>query len=239
MKKNMNKKISILLPCLNEEVTLEQCIIKIKKVMNESKYKNDYYILVCDNGSVDNSINICKKLKIDYVIENNKGYGSTLINGINKAKSEYLVMLDSDLSYDINDIPLFINYLDEGYDFVIGNRFLKKMDKKSMSLSHKIGVRFLSNYANFLFHTNAKDFHCGLRAFKKNKIIECDLKTKGFEFASEMVISAKTHKLKIKEIPTKLYKDKRGKKSHLRTIRDGFRHLHLINKMKIEYIFKK
>ena len=118
-----NKKIvTILLPCLNEEKTLEECIIKIKKNMNKSKYKDKYTILVCDKNSTDNSINICKKNKVNYTICKEKGYGATLRNGIKRATTEYLVMLDADCSYDEKDIPKMLDKLPE-YDLVIGNRF--------------------------------------------------------------------------------------------------------------------
>lgn len=126
----MKKIVSILLPCLNEEETLDTCIKRIKKSMKKCKYKNSYELLVCDNGSTDNSIKICKKNKVEYTICDNKGYGNTLLNGINISSSKYLVMLDSDLSYDEKDIPVFIDKLEDGYDFVIGNRFKGTIEKK-------------------------------------------------------------------------------------------------------------
>ncbi len=227
-------KITILLPCLNEEKTLLDCVKRIQKTMDDSIYKKNYHILVCDNNSTDDSIKICKKNKIPYTICEEKGYGATLLNGIHKAQSDYLVMLDADCSYDERDIPKLIQEFEKGYDFAIGNRFLGKIEDKAMPFSHSIGSRFLTEYANFLFHIPAHDYHCGLRAFKKDKIIECNLETPGFEFASEMLIKAKIHHLKIKEIPTNLFKDKRGRKPHLKTIRDGFRHLHLIHKLKFQ-----
>lgn len=226
------KLITILLPCLNEEQTLLECINNIKKSMNKSKYKDKYNILVCDNNSTDNSIKICIDNKIDYVICKEKGYGATLRNGINKAESDYIVMLDSDCSYDEKDIPKLINKLEEGYDLVIGNRFKGTIEKKAMPKSHSIGSRTLTKYANILFHTKTNDYHCGLRAFKRETLLKCNLITSGFEFASEMIIKAKINKLKITEIPTNLYKDKRNKKPHLKAIKDGIRHLALINKLK-------
>ena len=227
-------KTTILLPCLNEEKTLLSCIQKIQKTMNKSKYKKDYEILICDNNSTDHSISICKKNKIPYTICKEKGYGATLRNGINKSKSDYIVMLDCDESYDETDIPKMIDKLEEGYDFVIGNRFKGTIEKKAMPLSHSIGSRILTEYANVLFHTKSHDYHCGLRAFKRKEILKCDLNTKGFEFASEMVIKAKIKKLKMYEMSTNLFEDKRDRKPHLKTIRDGFRHLHLINTLKFQ-----
>lgn len=226
------KDVSILLPCLNEEYTLEKCIKNIKKVMNNSKYS--YEILLCDNNSTDNSINIAKKNKIKYCIEEKKGYGNTLKNGISNANGKYIVMLDCDLSYDENDILKFISFLEQGYELVIGNRFKGKIDKNAMPFIHKIGSKMLSIYSNFLFKNDIKDYHCGLRAFKKDSIINLNLCSQGMEFASEMIIKAKIHHLKSKNINTNYYKDQRNRKSHLRTFRDGFRHLNLINKLKFD-----
>jgi len=224
------KDVTILLPCLNEDVTLDKCIKQIKKVMDKSKYK--YEILVCDNNSIDDSINIAKKNKVKYIVEEKKGYGNTLINGINNSNSKYIVMLDSDLSYDEKDIPLFIKELENGYDLVIGNRFGGKIEKRAMPLSHKIGSRLLSKYSNLLFKNKVKDYHCGLRSFRKEAVEKLDLESSGMEFATEMIIKAKINKLKIKNINTNYYKDKRTRKPHLRTIRDGVRHFNLINKLK-------
>ena len=228
-------KITVLLPCLNEEKTLLTCVKRIQKTMDSSIYKKQYSILVCDNNSTDDSVKICKKNKIPYTICKEKGYGATLLNGIEKADSEYLVMLDADCSYDDRDIPKLIDELENGYDFAIGNRFLGKIENNAMPFYHSIGSRILTEYANFLFRVPAHDYHCGLRAFKRDKILECHLVSPGFEFASEMLIKAKLHHLKIKEIPTNLFKDKRNRKPHLKTIRDGFRHLHLINQIKFQY----
>ncbi len=227
--------VTIILPCLNEDKTLLKCVTKIKKVMNKSSYAKKYSILVCDNGSTDKSIEICKKHKIDYIIEENKGYGNALIAGIKKAKTKYVVMLDSDLSYNEKDIPRFISELENGSDLVVGNRFKGGIKEKAMPLSHKIGSSFLTKYANSLFYTRIHDFHCGIRAFDQKKMIDTGIKSPGFEFASEMIIRAKIKKLKISEIDTVLSKDGRNKKSHLRTIRDGIRHLREINKLKFEH----
>ncbi|HPZ23610.1 MAG TPA: glycosyltransferase family 2 protein [Bacilli bacterium] len=224
--------LTILLPCLNEENTLDKCIKDIHKVMDKSRIP--FSILLCDNNSNDSSIEIAKLNKTNYVIEQEKGYGSTLINGINNVHTKYAIMLDCDSSYDVNDIPLIYNELKNGYDLVIGNRFKGIIEKSAMPLSHKIGSKILTEYANLLFKTKAHDFHCGLRGFDVEKIKSCNLKSKGMEFASEMIIKAKLNKLNIKEIKTNYYKDLRGKKGHLKTFRDGFRHLHLINSLKFE-----
>ena len=235
------KTIDILLPCYNEGKTLKECIKRIRKIMDKEKYL--YNIILCDNYSSDNSRDIAKKEKCDVLIEKEKGYGATLLNGINNSKVDYIVMLDSDLSYNEKHIPELIKCLDEGYDLAIGNRFKGNIEKGAMPFSHRHGSRFLTGYANLLFRTPCHDFHCGLRAFKRKSILKCNLNSKGFEFASEMVIKAKINKLKIKEIPTDLFVDGREGKSHLRTIRDGLRHFGLITKLKFnqssvfKYIF--
>lgn len=228
----MKKSVDILLPCYNEQHVLKECIQRIKKVIKKDQRFN-YSIVVCDNNSKDKSYEIAKKYA-NVIVEKEKGYGATLLNGINSSKADYIVMLDCDLSYDETDIPKFVEELDNGYDFVIGNRYKGGMEKGAMSWSHKIGVKFLTEYANLLFHTNSHDYHSGLRAFKRKEILKCELNSSGFEFASEMVIKAKLSGLKMKEVPTKLFCDGREGKSHLRTIRDGFRHLNLINKIKFQ-----
>ena len=229
----MGKEIAtVLLPCLNEERTLLKCCNEIKKVLDKSKYKNKYKILVCDNGSTDKSVSICKKNKIDYIIEKHPGYGNAILAGIKAAKTKYVVMLDCDLSYDAKDIPEFISELEAGNDMVVGNRFHGTIEEGAMPLSHRIGSRILTKYANILFRTHIKDFHCGIRSFDRKKLLKTGLEAPGFEFASEMIIRAKTNKLKLKEIKTNLFKDGRNRKPHLRTIRDGFRHLHKINFLK-------
>jgi glycosyltransferase involved in cell wall biosynthesis len=202
--------------------------------MQKSKYKNDYKILVCDNGSMDGSIELYKKHKIDFIIEEKKGYGNATLAGLNHSDSKYVVMLDADLSYNEKDIPRFIEELEKGYDLINGNRFLGKIEKNAMPVSHKIGSRLLNFYANLLFRTRMHDFHCGLKAFDRKKVLDSGVKTPGFEFASEIIIRAKLKKLKMKEISTNLFKDGRDKKPHLRTFRDGFRHLFTITKIKFE-----
>ena len=142
-------------------------------------------------------------------------------------------MGDSDRSYDFSNLDEFIKGLRDGYSLVVGNRFKGGIEKGAMTISHKIGGRFLSIFANFFFHTPVKDYHCGLRAYNKESIQNLNLMQGGMEYASEMIIKAKINDLKILEVPTRLRKDLRGKKSHMRTIRDGFRHVILISNLAI------
>lgn len=146
-------------------------------------------------------------------------------------------MGDCDGSYNFSDLDAFVKGVRDGYDLVVGNRYKGGIEKGAMSLSHIIGVKLLSGFTNMLFHTPVKDFHCGLRAYNKEKIKQINLIQTGMEYASEMIIKAKINNLKILEVPTNLRKDLRDKKSHLRTIRDGFRHLFLIISLFFENIY--
>ncbi|MBQ4030461.1 MAG: glycosyltransferase family 2 protein [Bacilli bacterium] len=226
------KKVDILLPCYNEEKVIGECIDRIKKVIKKDK-KYDYSIVVCDNNSNDNSYKIASK-KAKVLVEKERGYGATINNGIKNSTADYIITLDCDLSYDETDIPMFIEELDKGYDVVIGNRYKGGIQKGAMSLSHKIGVVFLTEYANLLFHTKSHDFHCGIRAFRRDAINKCNIESKEFTWTTEMTIKAKLNKLKIKEVPTKLFPDGRDRKSYLRTFRDGSQAFHLTNKLKFE-----
>lgn len=222
---------TFILPCLNEEKTLEHCIKEIQKCIKDKNLNAE--ILVSDNNSTDNSVKIAKKNGARIVICKEKGYGAALINGTKHAYGKYCIMGDSDGSYDFYNIDNFLNNLNNGYDLVIGNRFKGGIEKGAMPLSHKIGVKFLSGFANLFFHTPIKDYHCGLRAYKTQSINNLNLSHLGMEYASEMIIIAKINLIKMIEVPTTLKKDLRDRKPHLKTIRDGFRHLNLILKLSI------
>ena len=224
------KSVTVLLPCLNEEKTLNNCLKEIKKFIKKLDYK--FEILVCDNNSTDKSQEICKKNRVKYVVEEKKGYGNTLINGINFCKTDYAVMLDCDMSYDITNIKVMLDYLEQGYDLVVGNRGEGKIEKGATPFSHKIGNKFITGIGNFLFHTKIKDYNCGIRAFKVDIIRKLNLECSGMEFASEMIVKAKINKLKMIETPANLRKDGRDGKGNLKVFRDGFRHLGTILKIK-------
>ena len=220
--------VTILMPALNEENTIEICINKAFKFFKE--YKINGEVLISDNGSTDNTLNIIKKTKARVINTKIKGYGSALINGIKNAKGKYIIMCDSDDSYDLDNLYPFYENLKEGYDLVMGNRYKGGFEKGAMSISHYLGVKFLTWFGNILYGTRLGDYHCGLRAFKKEKINKLDLECTGMEFASEIILKCKKAKYKIMEIPTRLYKDGRNHKSHIRTIRDGFRHIYCLIK---------
>lgn len=216
-------KLTILLPVLNEEQTLGICIEKAKRFINKNNIKAE--ILISDNNSIDNSYKIATDMGARVTHVKEKGYGSTLIHGIKQAKGKYVIMADADDSYDLEHLELFIQKLDEGYDFVIGNRFKGGIEKGAMPFLHKIGVPFLSLIGRIVCGSKIRDFHCGIRGFNRDAILKLNLECPGMEFASEMIVKAEKSRLKIVEIPTTLKKDGRNRKPHLKTFRDGWKHL--------------
>ncbi len=219
--------LTILMPCLNEERTLETCIKKAQRYLKESNIKGE--VLIADNGSTDNSVKIAKKNKARVIHVPIKGYGSALISGIKESYGKYIIMGDCDDSYDFLHLDAFVAKLKEGYELVMGNRFEGGIEKGAMPFLHKyIGNPVLSFLGRLLYNSKIKDFHCGLRGFNKEKILELNLQCPGMEFASEMVVKAEIHKLKIAQVPTTLKKDGRNCKPHLNTFRDGYRHLRFL-----------
>ena len=218
------KKISVVLPCLNEENNM-------KTVVEEIRTIKDYEIeiVIIDNGSIDNSVLLAKKLGCVVYEEPKKGYGNALRLGNIMCKNEFVIMADCDSTYDLSNLKEFIEPLEKGYDIVVGNRF-KGLKKGSMNLLHYFGNIFLSSLANLFFKTPIKDFHCGIRSFKKSKISKLEFKTTGMEYATEMIVLAKCNGLNMLEIPTILRKAKYERKNHLKPFRDGFRHLKVIFK---------
>lgn len=216
--------LTILMPCLNEELTLETCIKKAQKFLDKNKINGE--ILIADNGSTDKSIEIAKKNKARVINVQEKGYGSALIAGTKHAYGKYVIMGDSDDSYDFLHLEEFINKLREGYDLVIGNRFAGGIEKGAMPFLHKyVGNPILSFLGRLFYNSKIKDFHCGLRGYNKEKILELNLSCQGMEYASEMIVKSEINKLKIAQVPTTLKKDGRNRKPHLRTFHDGWRHL--------------
>lgn len=217
-----NPQLSIILPCLNEEQALGACLEKIKKVIQESNL--DAEIIVVDNGSTDNSCKIAEEFQVRLVQEKERGYGTAYLKGFAAAQGKYLFLADSDGSYDFNEIPRFIGELKKGCDFVIGNRFKGQIEKGAMAFYRRyIGNPILSGILRLFFRTKIHDAHCGMRTLTKEALEKLDLKTKGMEFASEMVIMACKNNLKIKELPINYYQ--RKGESKLKSFADGWRHL--------------
>lgn len=214
--------LTILMPCLDEERTIKICIDKAFKFIDDNNIKGE--VLVVDNGSSDGSVKIIKKSRARLLKVKRRGYGSALINGIKAAHGKYIIMCDSDDSYDLDNLYPFLEKLREGNDLVMGNRYCY-IEKGAMSLSHYLGVKFLSFLGNIIYKTKLHDYHCGLRGFDKNKIVKLNLECLGMDFASEIIIKSQKAGYKIVEIPTKLFKDGRERRSHLNTVRDGIRHV--------------
>lgn len=217
-----NPELSVILPCLNEEQALGSCINAVKKIIEENHLEAE--IIVVDNGSTDNSREIAKEKGVILACEKERGYGSAYLKGFEIAKGKYLFLADSDGSYDFNEIAAFAACLKEGYDFVIGDRFKGKIERGAMPCSHKyIGNPLLSGISRLFFKTKIHDVHCGMRAITKEALLKLGLKTKGMEFASEMVVMAGKKRLRIKELPINYYK--RKGESKLKSFADGWRHL--------------
>jgi glycosyltransferase involved in cell wall biosynthesis len=220
-------KLSIVMPCLNEVKTLGVCISKAQSFIRRTGIDGE--IIIADNGSTDGSIEIAKNAGAMVVNVTDRGYGAALMAGFRAANGTYVVMGDSDDSYDFENLDNFIYELDEGADMVIGNRFAGGIEPGAMPWHHKyLGNPVLSFLGRSLFPSPVRDFHCGLRAFKREKILQLGLVSPGMEFASEMIVRSTLAKHKIVEVPTILRKDGRGRPPHLRSFRDGWRHLRFL-----------
>jgi glycosyltransferase involved in cell wall biosynthesis len=214
--------VSVVLPCLNEEETLGACIKKIKQVFLRENIKGE--IIVSDNGSSDRSLEIAGSEGIVLVTETRRGYGAAYLRGLKEAKGKYIVIGDSDNTYDFYDIPEFLKHLKNGYDFVIGSRFKGAIKKGAMSWSHRyIGNPILSGLCRLFFRTKLSDIHCGMRAFTYEAYRKMHLRALGMEFATEMVVSAMRNNLKIYEIPIDYYP--RKGESKLIPLADAWRHI--------------
>jgi len=219
--------LTILMPCLNEELTLGICIKKAKKSLEENNIRGE--IVIGDNGSTDRSIEIAESLGARVVHVPEKGYGSALIGGINAAKGKYVIMGDSDDSYDFSRLMLHVEKLREGYDLVMGNRFKGGIEKGAMPFLHRyLGNPVLTFVGRLFFNTSIRDFHCGLRGFNRERMASINLECPGMEFASEMVVKSLLNDFKITEVPTTLSKDGRDRPPHLNTWTDGWRHLRFL-----------
>jgi len=216
--------LSIIMPCLNEAETLAACIQKARKFIAANNINGE--IVVGDNGSTDGSIQIAVDEGARIVHISEKGYGVTLMGAITAARGTYVIMGDSDNSYDFEHLGLFLEKLRAGYDLVVGNRFKGEIKNGAMPFMHKyLGNPVLSLVGRVFFDIPLGDFHCGLRGFNREAILGIHLITPGMEFASEMIVKAALCHLKITEVPTVLWPDGRSRPSHLRPWLDGWRHL--------------
>ncbi len=216
--------ITILMPCLNEEGTIGICIEKARSFLEKSKTSGE--ILIADNGSNDASVKIAREKSARVITVAPRGYGSALVAGSKAAKGRYVIIGDCDDSYDFEQLEPFVLKLREGYDLVIGNRFLGRIEDGAMPWLHRyIGNPLLSFIGRLLFSCRIGDFHCGLRGYNRESIDKLNLHTVGMEYASEMVVMAKLNGLKMAEVPIVYKKDGRTGPSHLRSFRDGWRHM--------------
>ena len=216
--------LTILMPCLNEAETLAICIDKACGYLERSGVIGE--VLIADNGSTDGSQLIAEAHGARVVAIPERGYGAALIGGIHAARGRFVIMGDADDSYDFQNLDQMIERLRQGDDLVMGNRFKGGIMKGAMPFLHKyLGNPVLSSLGRLLFRIPVGDFHCGLRGFSRESMLRLRLKSSGMEFASEMVVKAALHKLTLTEVPTVLSKDGRSRPPHLKTWRDGWRHL--------------
>jgi glycosyltransferase involved in cell wall biosynthesis len=219
--------LSIVMPCLNEAETLSSCISQAQRFMTEFGINGE--VVIADNGSNDGSQEIAFNMGARVIEIPIGGYGAALMGGIQGAQGTYVAIGDADDSYDFASLGPFIESLRNGSDLVMGNRFAGGIGPGAMPWLHRyIGNPILSSIGRLFFRVKIRDFHCGLRAFRRDSILSLNLRTTGMEFASEMVVRAALENLKIVEIPTSLRKDGRTRKPHLRSFRDGWRHLRFL-----------
>ncbi len=216
--------LSVVMPCLNEAETLAICISKALKAFESAGIAGE--VVVADNGSTDGSQAIAERLGARVVAIAAKGYGHALMGGIAAARGRFIVMGDSDDSYDFGHLPRFLEQLRKGSDLVMGNRFRGGIAPNAMPISHRyLGNPGLTALGRLFFGSPCGDFYCGLRGFSKVAYEKLDLRTTGMEFATEMVVKATLMQMKIAEVPTTLSPDGRSRPPHLRTWRDGWRTL--------------
>jgi glycosyltransferase involved in cell wall biosynthesis len=229
--------LSILMPCLNEARTLAACIKRAQLFLKEHGVSGE--VIVADNGSTDGSIEVAEKLDARVVRVPVRGYGAALAAGIEAARGEYIIMGDSDESYDFSALSPFVEKLREGYDLVMGNRFRGGIAPGAMPPMHRyFGNPLLTAVGRLFFSCKESgDFYCGLRGFRKKAIQALELQSCGMEFALEMVIKAQMHGLRMTEVPTTLSPDGRDRAPHLRRYRDGWRSLRFYLLMSPRWFF--
>jgi glycosyltransferase involved in cell wall biosynthesis len=219
--------LTILMPCLNEAETLETCVIKARKFLESRGIRGE--VLIADNGSTDGSQAIAERSGARVVPIPHRGYGAALLGGIQAARGEYIIMGDADDSYDFTALDPFVEKLRAGFELVMGNRFLGGIKPNAMPPLHRyLGNPVLTWIGRVLFRSPSGDFHCGLRGFRRDSVLSLALTSPGMEFASEMVVKSTLHKLRITEVPTTLSPDGRSRPPHLRSWRDGWRHLRFL-----------
>ena len=220
--KSDNVEVSVVMPCLNEEEAIGLCIEKAFRALGQNGIRGE--VVVADNGSTDDSVRIAKSLGARVVHEPVAGYGSAYMRGFAEARGKYIVMGDSDNTYNFSQLDGFLEPLQNGYDFVMGSRLKGTIYPGAMPWLHRyVGVPILTSILNLFFRINVSDAHCGMRSFTKEAYEKMGLQTTGMEFASEMIIKAARAGLKVTEVPINYYP--RVGESKLHSFRDGWRHL--------------
>jgi glycosyltransferase involved in cell wall biosynthesis len=216
--------VSVVIPCLNEVENIEQCVELALSTLELASIAGE--VVVADNGSEDGSAELAELAGARVVREPRRGYGSAYLAGFAAAQGTYIVMADADLTYDFAEIPRFLAELQDGADMIVGDR-MKNIHPGAMPWHHRyIGNPLLSRFLNLLFHTGVSDAHCGMRAFRRDRLGVLELRTTGMEFASEMVIRAAKAKLVVRELPIEYHP--RGGESKLSSFRDGWRHVRFL-----------
>ena len=219
--------LSVVMPCLDEAETLGGCIEKVQNVFRD--HRIDGEIIVADNGSTDGSSAIARRMGARLISIKEKGYGNALRHGIELSRGRYVITGDADASHDLSQIPLFLAKLREGYDLVIGNRFKGTIQAGAMPPLHRyLGTPVLTQLGKLLFRSPCGDQQCGFRGFSRAAFSRMNLRSTGMEFASEVVMKASCLRLRITEVPTTQFPAGRHRPPHLRTWRDGWRHLRLM-----------
>lgn len=227
MDKKSSLELTVLMPCLNEAETLAICIDKAQAFLKGSGIQGE--VLIADNGSTDGSIGIADRHGARVVHVSIRGYGAALSHGIADARGKFVIMGDSDDSYDFSKLAPFVEKLRQGFDVVMGNRFKGGIAPGAMPFLHRyLGNPVLSFVGRLFFSIPVRDFHCGLRGFNRQRVLALNLMTAGMEFASELVVRSALAKYSITEVPTTLSPDGRSRPPHLRTWRDGWRHLRFL-----------
>ena len=220
----MNIDLSVVIPCLNEEKTVGICIEKCKKVFEELKITGE--IIISDNGSSDKSVEIAESLGAKVVHCSNPGYGNALRFGFKNANGKYIVMGDADNTYDFLEIPLLWQKLTPDTDMVIGTRLNGYIENGAMPFLHRyLGTPVLTIILNILYGTYISDIMCGMRLMKRASLEKINFQTTGMEFASELMVEFAKRKFDIQEVKISLKKGAKGRKPHINTWRDGWRHL--------------
>jgi glycosyltransferase involved in cell wall biosynthesis len=225
--------VSVVIPCLNEEENIAECVGRARRALAESALPGE--VIVVDNASEDRSAELAGAAGARVIPEPRRGYGSAYLAGFAAARGQYIVMADADLTYDFADIPRFVAALEDGGQLVMGDR-MDNIQPGAMPWLHRyVGNPVLSGILNLFFRTGIRDAHCGMRALRRDVLPRLDLRTTGMEFASEMVIRASKEGLDIREFPIEYHP--RGGESKLSSFRDGWRHLRFLLVHSPTYLF--